>query len=96
MTPNELAPQVPGRTRIRIRNHDPATVTIVRRTRPDASTERVRCIVSDWRLATDFAVALIKQPAVRAVYVHAAGGYRTRWSRGTDSLIRNHVRRRSP
>lgn len=94
MRPNELAPPVPGRTRIRV--HDPATVTIVRRPRPYASTERVRCIVSDWRLATDFAVALIRQPAVRAVYVHAVGGYRTRWSRGTDSLIRTHVRRRSP
>lgn len=93
MKPNELAPQLPRRTRIR--THDPATVTIVRRPRPDASTERARCIVSDWRLATDVAVALIRQPAVRAVYVHAAGGYRTRWSRGPDSLIRNHVRRRS-
>ena len=94
MRPNELAPPVPGRTRIRV--HDPATVTIVRRPRPYASTERVRCIVSDWRLATDIAVALIRQPAVRAVYVHAVGGYRTRWSLGPDSLIRNHVRRRSP
>lgn len=94
MRPHELAPPVRGRTRIRV--HDPATVTIVRRPRPDASTERVRCIVSDWRLATDIAVALIKQPAVRAVYVHAVAGYRTRWSRGPDSLIRHHVRRRSP